>query len=225
MDMRASGAVRWARATVLGVVVLTLGAVAHVQGDGHLPGVVALAFLGLLTIAACAAWLGRPAGPLRLVVMTTLGQAGVHALLSLTAGHQGEAPARATSTTPGPTTAAPFGPGAPSTGVTTAEELDLAPLLHVASDMAGHAPMALAHLVAAVAVGLWLAVGERSLWTLVALAARHLLAPVALLAAAVLPRPVAVRRGAPRPLTTEPPRLAALSRVVVRRGPPALLPA
>jgi hypothetical protein len=222
MDTRASGVVRWARATVLGVVVLTLGAVAHVQGDGHLPGAVGLAFLGLLTVAACAAWLGRPAGAVRLVVMTTVGQAGVHALLSLTAGHAGATPRPTPSGGP---VRAPFGPEAAPSGVTTAEELDLGPLLHVLSDMVDHAPMALAHLVAAVAVGLWLAVGERSLWTLVALAARQLLAPVALLAAAVLPRPVAVRRGAPRPLTTAAPRLATLSRVVVRRGPPALLPA
>lgn len=222
MDTRASGAVRWARATVLGVVVLTLGAVAHVQGDGHLPGPGGLGLVGLLTIAACAAWLGRPAGTLRLVVMTTLGQAGVHVVLSLTAGHGGAAHLPAASAGPTP---APFGPGAGPTGVTTADHLDLGPLLHVFSDMAAHAPMAVGHLVAAVAVGLWLSVGERSLWTLVALAARRLLTPVALLAAAVLPRPVAVRRGAPRPLTTTPPRLAALSRVVVRRGPPALLPA
>lgn len=222
MDTRASGAVRWARATVLGVVVLTLAAVAHVQGDGHVPGPAGMAVLGFLTIAVCAAWLGRPASPLRIVVMTTLGQAGVHLLLSLTAGHAGTAHQASGAT---PQTPPPFGPAAAPSGVTTADELDLGPLLHVFSDMAAHAPMAVAHLVAAVAVGLWLAVGERCLWTVVALAARHLLAPVALLAAAVLPRPVAVRRGAPRSLTTVPPRLAALARVVVRRGPPGLLPA
>jgi len=225
MDTRASGAVRWARATVLGVVVLTLGAVAHVQGDGHLPGPAEMAFLGFLTVAFCAAWLGRPAGAVRLVALTTLGQAVVHLALSLVAGHGDAARAQA-SATPGPgPVPAPFGADAQPGGVTTAEELDLGPLLHVFSDVVDHAGMASAHLVAAVLVALWLAVGERSLWTLVALAARHLVAPVALLAAAVLPRPVAVRRGAPRPRTTTPPVIAALARIVVRRGPPVLLPA
>lgn len=85
-----------------------------------------------------------------------------------------------------------------------------------------HLPMFLAHTVVAVLVGLWLAAGERALWSLLSLVFD---AVVALL---VMPAgvPVVARRRAPlrrRPAT--PPSLARVGRTVVRRGPPSLLAA
>jgi hypothetical protein len=98
---------------------------------------------------------------------------------------------------------------------------------HLVADLTGaHAPMMVVHLLAAALVGLWLAVGERALWALVALAAGAAVPRLALLLAAVVARPSFPRRvpvAALRP--PAPPRLAVLARCVVRRGPPALLAA
>ncbi len=85
-----------------------------------------------------------------------------------------------------------------------------------------HLPMFLAHTVAAVLVGLWLAAGERALWAMLTLV---FTAVVALLVAPVAV-PLVARRRAPlrrRPATL--PSLARVARSVVRRGPPALLAA
>jgi hypothetical protein len=97
------------------------------------------------------------------------------------------------------------------------------------ADLTGaHAAMALAHLAAAVLVGLWLAVGERALWHLVVLAADHVRSVVAAACssyarvrwgARVLLAPLPLRDDGPPPRPRQ-----VLDRVVVRRGPP-LLPA
>ncbi|NYG55623.1 hypothetical protein [Nocardioides perillae] len=100
------------------------------------------------------------------------------------------------------------------------------PLGHAVGHVAHHAPMALAHLVAAVAVGLWLASGEQALATLVALARAVLGAPalaagLAAALAAAAP-PTRTRGSRPRPTLTRP-RTLVLARGVPRRGPPVLL--
>jgi len=80
-----------------------------------------------------------------------------------------------------------------------------------------------AHLAAGVAVALWLAVGERALWTVIGLAGRLALrALVALRALGAVPlvRPLPVPDSVP--VGTG---LRILSRCVVRRGPPLLLAA
>lgn len=109
-----------------------------------------------------------------------------------------------------------------------------APLQHVVADMTGqHALMALAHLLAAVVVGLWLAVGERALWgvltTTTELVGRALEPARTRWAAAV----AAGRRLAEATqcrrcllgwgLVMPPPTAGLLSPCVVRRGPPAPL--
>ena len=98
---------------------------------------------------------------------------------------------------------------------------------HLVADLTGaHAPMMIVHLLAATLVGLWLAVGERGLWALVALAAGAVVPRLRVLLAAVLARPSlprAVPVGALRPLAPAP--LASLAPCVVRRGPPALVAA
>jgi hypothetical protein len=113
-----------------------------------------------------------------------------------------------------------------------------APVQHLLADLTGpHALMALAHFAAAAVIGLWLAVGERALWTVLALTAdgvrglvRHALAArrsVVAARSAVLAAFLQLSRS--RLVTVEsphlPPRWLVLARSVVRRGPPALLAA
>lgn len=228
MERPTSGVLRWVRALLLAVVVMTTGTVGHVAAEGLLPpGSVLAVLLGLCTIM-CAGALGRPASRLRVVALTVLGQAGVHVVLSATAGHAGDPAPASTRIVPAPVTdvgrrtgslydhyvnnlpAAPAGDGAD-------------PVVHLVADLAAHAPMMAAHLVAAALVGLWLASGEQALWALLALTAGrvlHLVAPWVMFVPLRVP-----------PVTAAParhlaaPRLAALAPCVVRRGPPVLLAA
>jgi hypothetical protein len=90
--------------------------------------------------------------------------------------------------------------------------------------------MALMHVAASVLVGLWVAAGERALWSLVRLAARPVVAALRTLMdgarTRVTPLPVGSSRlrGAPREVVPE--RRSWLAcRAVTRRGPPVLLAA
>jgi hypothetical protein len=101
---------------------------------------------------------------------------------------------------------------------------------HLVADLTGpHAVMALAHLAAAAVVGLWLAAGERALWTLLSGAAATLTGALTALVAlvrsgalAATPAPPAPRRRTVRAEAVRP-HVRALATVVARRGPPALL--
>src|SRR6478735_3609046 len=162
MDRTAGGALRWTRARLLGPAVLGL--------------------LFLLCVAGAAALLGRPASTLRVVAMTVAGQTFVHGFLTAMSGHRGDPPLRRAVATPAPVPATvPTGQGrsgsyfdlvyAPVHPGTGAQLVLPAPVQHLMADLTGpHAVMALAHVAAAVVVGLWLAVGERALWHLVVLA-------------------------------------------------------
>jgi hypothetical protein len=249
MEQRAGAALRWLRAAVLGVVVIAAGTVGHVAADGLLPGWPALALLGLGTVLVAAGQLGRPASTARVVTLLVLGQTVVHLLLTAAAGHRG------TTVRPAESSASPVAPppsrvdfaelaqAGPRTG-SLHDQLypghqpvitDLAvpePLQHLAADFtAANAPMALAHLAAAVVVGWWLAQGERALWTLLALTStrgRDLVRGLVLLLVAVLHWVTLDGGSARRPSPPDsvadlrPPRLAALAETLSRRGPPAL---
>ena len=92
------------------------------------------------------------------------------------------------------------------------------PAGQVAGEVAAHAPMMAAHLTAAALVGLWLAYGERCLWTLLALTGRRIRA-VALLLAPVPAEPtVHAVHGLAR--STTGPVSRWLVRPDSRRGPP-----
>jgi hypothetical protein len=214
--------VTWARAALLTAVTLFLGVAAHVTADGLLPSVAWLVVLGLLGVVPCAALLARPASTLRIVVMLAGGQALVHLALTVTAGHAAG-------------TGHEHAPGTPAHAATTASALETlqqgqagttsggAGLGGLFGHLAGHAPMMVVHVLAAALVGVWLAVGERALWTMVALAGALLLRPLLLLGA--LTRVGRPAWGEPAPATPEPRRPPAtrlLARSVVRRGPPLL---
>jgi hypothetical protein len=96
--------------------------------------------------------------------------------------------------------------------------------------------MACAHLAAAAVLGLWLAVGERALWTVLMLMTdrvcaalgRNVLAHYGALTAAWVIAAGRARRAlalVAKEFPCPSPRTLALSRCVVRRGPPDLLAA
>jgi hypothetical protein len=167
----------------------------------------------------------------RIVALLVVGQTAVHVALTLTAGHRGDAPAATATHASG--VALPTESGQrvgslldgyeASVGQASGHVEPSLPVGSMFGELFAHGPMMAAHLAAAAAVGIWLAVGERSLWALVALATAVLVRPLliawAWLRLAVLPTgPAAVPAAPPAP-----PALALLARSVSRRGPPALL--
>jgi hypothetical protein len=232
VDARTDPVVLWARAALLAFLACFLGVAGHVTADGLLPGPFWLVVLFLLAVAVCGPLLARPASALRLVVLLVAGQTAVHLVLTVAAGHRGDQ--RPPVSVPAPA-ALPVVDGRRvgslqdqyDAAVGTTHVQPAIPVGHLVQDLSAHAPMMAVHLLAAVLLGLWLAVGERSLWTLLALASAAVLRPLLLAWALVHGRPVAPTAGLGT-VPAEPPgirRLLRLARCVVRRGPPALLAA
>lgn len=239
--LHASPGVRLLRALVLTAVVAGFGAGTHAAAGGLLPGpAVVLPLLAGLTLLHAAALAG-PASTRRLVVLVAGGQAAVHLVLTALAGHRG-APVPAPVATGAGEAAAGSASAAllradgarrgslrdlyeVTTPVPSGDAALPSWLAHVVADLSGpHALMALAHLVAAAGVGLWLAAGERALWSLVCLlggtAAAVLAAIVAL--GGLRPRPVSPSAHTPtRRGPDVPPLPAPLLGALARRGPPA----
>lgn len=229
MEPRVDASVLWLRALLVGVLAFVLGVVGHVSADGLLPGPVLLVVLLAISVLLSAPMLNRPASPVRLVALLVGGQTLVHLALTVTAGHAGDRPASHPAV---PSTIGTL----PTVGGQRVGSLQdayqgmsgrpspMAPALpvgHLVDDLSAHAPMMAAHLVAAALVGLWLAYGERCLWTILALTGRRLLA-----AAWALGVPVV--QPAPRLSTTADrtpvrPRSLWFVRPHSRRGPPLLL--
>jgi hypothetical protein len=220
---------RWLRALGTGSVAFVLGVAGHVTADGRLPGptgrTVLFAFSTLLALPV----LGHRISSARTVGLLVGGQALIHLALTLSAGHVGDRRAPVTAAEPAGLVSLPVVDGrrvgslqdaylgTPSDGVT--------PVLpgHLVADLQAHAPMMLAHLVAAALVGLWLARGERLLWNVAVLTGRRLLA----LVTAVAPVAVPVVSAASYDALHAPagPRSVWLTRPDSRRGPPLLLAA
>ncbi len=220
-----------ARAVLLATLLVFLGVAGHVTADGLLPGTTVLVLLAAFTLLPCAALLARPASALRLVLAMVVGQALVHLVLTVSAGHVGD-PARPSVARDAPRLWLPKVDGRRVGSLQGAYESGSGhgalqpklPVGHLVADLSAHTPMMAAHLAAAALLGLWLAVGERSLWTVVALLAALVVRTATLLAAPVATAPwrpatAAVRHDRRPALTT------LLARSVTRRGPPALLPA
>jgi hypothetical protein len=192
MEARMDPCVLWARALAVGSIAFFLGVAGHVMADGLLPGPLFLAGLLAFSVLLGVPMLNRPAGRLRLVALLVGGQTFIHLVLSVTAGHAGDA-------SPASTT----GAGAGATGLRTLPTVDghrvgslqdayqgmsghasatapALPIGHLINDLSAHAPMMVVHLVAAALVGLWLARGEACLWTILALTGRRIVAAVLL---------------------------------------------
>ena len=233
MDRTARGALLWARASFVAVVAFLTGVIGHVSAGGLLPSPLVLAGLLVLAVSFCASQLTEPASMRRIVLVLMAGQTAIHVALSVTAGHRGDGHPAAAVARSGEL-ALPTQDGQRVGSLLDGYQATLAhgsgqvePALPVGTalaEMSAHAPMMAAHLTAAALVGVWLSVGERSLWTLVALAGtallRTLLLALAWLRTAVVTVPPAPLAAAePGPL----PSLVLLARSVRRRGPPALL--
>lgn len=216
----------WPRAFCVGSLAVLFGVIGHVTADGLLPGPWILGLLLAFVVLLSGPMLSRPASRFRLVAMLVGGQMFVHLVLTITAGHRGDHAAS---------------PAVSSTGLRTLPTVDghrvgslqdayqgmsgqpstLAPTLpvgHLLNDMSAHAPMMAVHLAAATLVGLWLARGERCLWTVLALTGRRVLAAVWLLA----PLPPALLGGGVDPADRTPavPVSRWQARPHSRRGPP-----
>ena len=228
MPEHVSPALRWTRAVLIASVAVSTGVVAHVSADGLLPGPRGLVLLTVLCTALTATFLGRQVGTLRIVALVVLGQGFIHSGLAAMAGHRGD-PIGTPTHYPVPA----MGSG-PRTGSYFDQWAQVQPhgssaavpawMVHTVADIAAEPLMAATHVLAAVVVGAWLAVGERALWAVVAVTAALTVRLVRALAAAlVLPVPPAaapVTSAFHRPRI---PRTLQHSPGVTRRGPPRLL--
>lgn len=230
METRVDVWVLWLRALFVGSFAFFLGVVGHVMANGLLPGKPFLAALFVFSILVSVPLLSRPATPVRMVALLVGGQTFIHLCLTLTAGHVGDprTPTAAHAPRPSGLTQLPVVDGRrvgsfqdAFTGTSSAPaQTPTLPIHHLISDMSAHAPMMVVHLIAAAAVGLWLAHGERCLWNLVALTGRIVLAlfqpalPVTITLASRIYRVVDQVPAIPRRLW--------MTRHVTRRGPPLL---
>lgn len=178
------GCLLWARASIVGGLAFTFGVVGHITANGLLPGRALLIALLTMTVLLSVPMLARPAGRMRIVVLLVGGQAATHLFLTMTAGHVGD-PVSAAGSRP----TLPTGPQLPivdghrvgslfdayrGTVDPPPHTTPVLPIGHLVNDLSAHAPMMVVHLVAAALVGLWLAHGERCLWTLIALTGRRI---------------------------------------------------
>lgn len=227
MEDRVDAAVLWARALTIASVSFFLGVAGHVIADGRLPSLVLLGIFFALSVLLSVPMLNRPASTTRIVAMVVGGQTLLHVALSVTAGHAGDIEHAATTVRP--TSTLGFLPvvdgrrlGSLEDAFASAAGNDiLAPALpvgHLVGDLQGHAPMMAVHLVVAVIAGLWLAHGERSLWTLIALAQRRLVPRLVVHHPAHVPPRVAPEPAHRLPIHTT----DWLASPQTRRGPPLL---
>lgn len=219
----------WPRAFVVGSLAVLFGVIGHVTADGLLPGPMVLGALLTFVVLISGPMLARPASSPRLTLMLVGGQTFVHLVLTLAAGHRGDPTAAA----PAPTgTTLPTLPLVDGRRVGSLQDAyqgtsdpasSLAPSLpvgHLIEDLSAHAPMMVVHLVAAALVGLWLARGERYLWTILALTGRRVLAATWLLSRT----PLVLSRLTAEPVEHAPavPVSRRQARPHSRRGPPLL---
>jgi hypothetical protein len=226
--MRVDPWLLWLRALCVGLLTVVVGAVGHMTADGLLPGPWFLGIVVVVAVLLAAPMLDRPASRTRLVLMLVGGQMVVHLALTVAAGHRGDVAA------PGSAAPVPTGPRAlPEVNGRRVGSLQDAyhemaghagsstpslPIGHLVADVTAHAPMMLVHLIAAALVGLWLAYGERCLWTVLALTGRRALAATWALV------PVAAAPASSRTATFDRTVLAPVARwqrrPLPRRGPP-----
>jgi hypothetical protein len=216
-DWAAGTALRWTRAGVLAACGVVAGALFHAAADGRLPGPAGLLAVWLVSTVAAAPLLGTEVGTARVVALLVLWQGGVHAALGGVAGHAPGAHALASVEAAGASGHAAHGALVHAAGTTY-------PLLE---SLLAQAPMVLGHALAAALAGLWLAAGERALWSLLALSRQRLSTAAADVLGGWwwLPGEASLATAGPsaRPgWVVAPARMPAwlLVRVLGRRGPP-----
>ncbi|MGN0064892.1 MAG: hypothetical protein ACI379_11685 [Nocardioides sp.] len=215
---------------MVGLLGLGSGVASHLLGGGLLPGAAPMALLAGVSIVAGALLLNAWASTTRLVLLVVAAQTGWHLVLSGLAGHAGDpgAPAAATpvpEVTGGGRTGSLFDAYAASLPEASgaADGGGAGFLSHQLDHLAHQGPlMVLAHLLGAVALGLFLARGEHALCTLLILSLARLLRVV---------RPCRALHVTPLTSTgphpgavVVAPRSVHVVRHVPRRGPPRALP-
>jgi hypothetical protein len=156
------------RVLTLPSVLFASGLAGHLAGDGATPPGWVLVGLFMLTVVAVAPFAGAALSPARVAALLIGGQGVLHAALQLLGGTF-----MATTAMPGAATG-PVTGSAPASSHLMMHHGAEASHGPVMSLMGGHLVMLVAHLAAAVVVGVWLAAGERALWMLLALSARSL---------------------------------------------------
>ncbi|HRI95824.1 MAG TPA: hypothetical protein PLZ93_09440 [Nocardioides sp.] len=229
MESRVAAPVLWSRALYAGTFAYFLGLAGHVMADGLLPGPAFLVILYVLTVVLAVPTLARPASRLRMLALLVGGQTFIHLCLTLSAGHVGDPRLSAGAAAPrdlgysqlpvvdgrrvGSLQDAFVGTNAQHAQTPTL------PIHHLIADMSAHAPMMVAHLVAAALVALWLAHGEATVYAVLAMTARLLLTlvrPVLPVAVPASSRPALPEVAANRL------RDLLLGQALSRRGPPLL---
>lgn len=208
MSWAATPVGRGVRASTVAGLAVALAVLAHVAACGELPSSPVTACGGALAARVCWGNAARRMSPRRIAGLVAGVQAGLHLAFAMTVPPE-----------PGANTHHGFSTGTAGTAH-SATGIDLLP---------GGPRMALAHVGAALLLAWWLSAGERLLWR----AARGV-AVVARRAVGHLRRRRRPAVVCPLPARTEPrrrpparraPQLAQLVHLVVRRGPPNLLPA
>lgn len=168
---RSGPCLRLTRAGLLAGATLAVASVAHASADGNLPSQAGMFWIWLLATLTVAPMLGRPASTRRIVVLLCAGQGALHLLLTVIAGHgpppqrSAEAAQFATSSMLGPHAHPPGTPAVHSHAASGAGATDVfGHLLTELTSLDGMI-MTVSHLAGAAVVGLWLATGEKLLWS------------------------------------------------------------
>lgn len=228
----------WGRSVVLGAVATGAGVVSHAAAGGNLPGPVGLFALTMSCVLGAALLLTRRAGTPALALAVLAGQTWAHGILSAVSGHRGDPPVDVGPLT-APTPVPVQGAGTlleqyrdAHSGVSSSSHPGQDWLLHQVDHFVGQGPlMLLAHLGGALAVGLFLAVGEEALWAMLSLARvratarrRHALVRLTARAAAVGAASSRLHLGEPKAADPVVPQMLARSSLR-HRGPPFVLAA
>lgn len=215
----AGGALRWSRAAAVAAVSVSTAVAAHLGAGGEPPAwELVVALLGVVTCAV-GPLLRHPAGRRRVVLLVLGGETLMHLALRL-----GEARSPGAAVPPAP--ALPMTGSMPGMDHVGAHGQGLATVAASVSAALGHdAVMTALHCTAAMAVGLWLAAGERAVWTLAALMVEPVRVAWLVLRTALRgTAPVRLVEGTSSASDSDrrAPALAVRAcRVVSRRGPPA----
>jgi hypothetical protein len=156
---------RWSRACLLATVTLAAAALAHAAAGGETPSAWALLVLFAAMVPALAVLLGRPLTRIGAAVLVGGGQLVLHGLLTAVAtgtGHAGHPPIGAAAHTHHGHMSAPV---APDPGLLETW------LSHLQGPSTTSVWMFAGHVVAAAAVGVWIASGEQAMWWFLALMA------------------------------------------------------
>jgi hypothetical protein len=167
--MTSDAVLRGMRVLTLPLVLFTSGLAGHVASGGATPAGWVLVALFVLTVVGLAPFTGTPLSPARVVALLVGGQGVLHTALQLLGGTAVTATTTICDAGTGGSVSSPT-----SSHLMTHPDAAAVHGFSISQMSGGHLVMLLAHLAAAVVVGVWLAAGERALWMLLALAARPL---------------------------------------------------